>query len=313
MRGIHRHAYYYDLPIKGTDLTARDIAEPLDTCNWCNHMLGVSPEFKGSQEYYNSLFELYASWEIDFVKVDDIMYPEYHKGEIEMIRKAIDKCGRPMVLSLSPGEAPVKMAEHLMKNANMWRISADFWDDWEKLEHSFDLLNTWSAYVSPGSWPDADMLPIGRISLDDRPHGPERWSKFTLAEQYTLLSLWIISRSPLMLGSDLVSLPDTILSLITNPEVIAVNQNSTGNKQVYNKDGTAAWTGLDPESGDKYLALFNLTDSARTVDFDFLSDSLSGKYLIRDLWKHQNKGIFYIKFGELLEPHGAGLYKLSRQ
>jgi len=313
MRGIHREAYYYDLPIKGIDLSARDIAEPLDTCRWCNHMFGVDPEKNGAQEYYDSLFELYASWEIDFVKVDDIMYPEYHKEEIEMIRKAIEKCGRHMVLSLSPGEAPLKMAAHLQENANMWRISADLWDEWEKLEHSFDLLNSWSSYVKPGTWPDADMLPIGRISIDNRPHGPERWSKFTLPEHYKLLSLWMISRSPLILGADILSLPDSTLSLITNPEVIAVNQNSKGNRQVFKKGGKAAWIADDPESGGKYLALFNLIDSVKTVDFDLISESLSGKYQIRDLWKRRNIGVFEKSFGVSLEPHGAGLYKLEKQ
>lgn len=313
MRGIHREAFYYDLPIKGTDWSARDIAEPLDTCRWCNHMFGVDQSKQGAQEYYDSLFELYASWGIDFVKVDDIMYPEYHKGEIEMIRKAIDKCGKPMVLSLSPGEAPLEMAVHLQENANIWRISADFWDEWGKLEHNFDLLNSWSSSIKPGAWPDADMLPIGRISIDGRPHGPERCSKFTLPEHYTLLSLWMISRSPLILGADLLNLPDSTLALIINPEVIAVNQNSSGNRQVFKKDGKVAWIADDPELGGKYLALFNLSDSVKTVDFNLVSESLRGKFQIRDLWKRQNIGVFEKTFEVSLEPHGAGMYKLEKQ
>jgi hypothetical protein len=312
MRGIHRAAYYFDYPVKGTDWSARDIAEPSDTCSWCNHMFGVDGSKIGAQDYYNSLFELYASWEVDFVKVDDILTPEYHKDEIEMIRKAIDKCGRPMVLSLSPGEAPLEMASHLQENVNMWRISADFWDEWEKLRHNFDLLDSWSSSVKPGAWPDADMLPIGRISIDGRPHGPERNSKFTLPEHYTLLSLWMISRSPLILGADLITLPDSILSLITNPEVISVNQNSTGNRQIFKKDGKAAWVADDPETGGKYLALFNLSDSISKIDFNFQSSGMTEKSKVRDLWNRQDMGIFTDGFNIILKPHGAGLYLLNK-
>lgn len=312
MRGIHRKAFYYNLPIKGTQWSARNIGEPMDTCKWCNHMFGVDQAQPGAQEYYNSLFELYASWKIDFIKVDDIMFPEYHKGEIEMIRKAIDKCGRPMVLSLSCGEAPLEMADHLRQNANMWRISEDFWDDWDKLLHNFDLTNAWSSSIKPGTWPDADMLPIGLLSIDGRPHGPERFSKFTLPEHYTLLSLWMISRSPLILGADLRNLPDSTLSLLTNPEVIAVNQNSTGNKQIFKKDGKAGWIADDPESGGKYLALFNLTDSANTVDFYFESESMEGMFKVRDLWKQEDIGKFVKSIAVKIQPHGAVLYKLEK-
>jgi hypothetical protein len=311
MRGIHRYASYNKLPVKGTLYNAGEIAETTDTCRWCNHMYGVNPFKPGAQEYYNSLFELYASWNVDFIKVDDILFPMYHKEEIDMIRKAIDKCGRPMVLSLSPGEAPLEMASHLQNNANMWRISADFWDDWEKLKHNFDLLNSWYSSIKPGTWPDADMLPIGRISIDGRPHGPERFSKFTLPEHYTLLSLWMISRAPLILGADLINLPDSILTLITNPEVIAVNQNSTGNRQVFNKDGKAAWVAEDPETGGKFIALFNLTDSVSTVVFDFQEITLQGKIKVRDLWRREDLGVFDFRYSIKLQPHGAGLYKLE--
>ena len=313
MRGIHRAAYYNDLPVKGTVFSARDIAVPSDTCKWCNHMYGVDQGKEGAQEYYNSLFELYASWEIDFVKADDIMFPVYHKGEIEMIRNAIDKCGRPIALSLSCGEAPLEMAQHLQQNANMWRVSGDFWDNWKSLVHSFDLLNSWSTSIKPGRWPDADMLPIGRISIDGRPHGTERFSEFTLPEHYTLLSLWMISRSPLILGADLLNLPDSTLQLITNPEVIAVNQNSLNNMQLSRDSGKVIWIADDPVSGGKYIALFNLADSAALVDVNLNSETLKGSYHVRDLWTLQNIGVFETSFGVRLEPHGAGMYKLEKQ
>lgn len=311
MRGIHRYAWYNNLPVKGTNYRARDIALITDTCSWCNHMYGVDPDKPGAQDYYDSLFELYASWGIDFVKVDDIAAPIYHKGEIEMIRRAIDKCGRPIVLSLSPGESPLEMADHLQSNANMWRISADFWDEWEKLRHNFNLLEEWAPYIKSGSWPDADMLPVGRLSLDGRPHGPERNSLFTWPEHFTILSLWAISRSPLMIGADLLHSPDSTLFFLTNPEVIAVNQNSIENKPLLLNDREAAWIAGDPETGGKYVALFNLTDSVRQIKFSFDSAGINAPVKVRDLWKRMDTGVFEKSITAEMQPHGAVLFLMT--
>ncbi len=138
MRGIPRQAYWDNTPIKGSSYTARDIADTVssDLCKWNNNMYGIDPEKPGAQQYYNSLLDLYAAWGVDFLKVDDIARP-YRKGEIEMIRKAINQCGRPIVLSLSPGEAPIGEAESLEKNANMWRVSDDMWDNWRDFKTQF--------------------------------------------------------------------------------------------------------------------------------------------------------------------------------
>jgi alpha-galactosidase len=183
----------------------------------------------------------------------------YHKGELELIHNAIFNCGRPkMVLSLSPGEAPLDHARHIRENAQTWHVSADFWDNWESLHHNFDLLNAWSPLIGPGSWPDADMLPIGHISMGGRPKGPDRQSKFTWPEHYTLMSLWLIARSPLMIGGDLLTSSPESLRFLKNREVIEVNQNSENNHQVFNHRNMAAWIADVPSSKDKYIALFNL-------------------------------------------------------
>lgn len=312
MRGIHRAAWYDNLPVMGTNVKARDIAEIQDTCTWCNNMYGVDPTKPGAQEYYNSLFNLYASWEVDFVKADDTMFPPYHKGEIELIRNAIDQCGRPMVLSLSCGEAPLGMASHLRANANMWRISADFWDDWESLHHNFELMNAWSSHSGTNAWADADMLPIGNLSIGNRPHGLERKSRFTIPEQYTLMSLWSIARSPLMLGADLLQADDSLMFFLTNPEVIEVNQHSSDNHQVFFRQNKCAWMAKDPE-GNHYLALFNLADKDQNINFNFELEYLRGKYLVRDLWQQKDLGVFENNFKALLPPHGAAIYKLTKQ
>lgn len=312
MRGIPREAYYNNLPIKGTEYFAKDIAEPWDTCNWQNNLFGVDASKPGAQEYYNSLFELYAEWGVDFIKADDTMYPPYHKGEIEMMQKAIQNSGRPMVLSLSCGEAPLGRAEHLKENATMWRISADFWDKWSDLSHSFDLLNAWSSHIGPDSWPDADMIPFGRISMNNRPHGPERMSLFTPEEHKTLMTLFSIARSPLMIGADLLSTPyETIDTYFRNAEVLAVNQNSTDNRQVFKNDRYAIWTATDPDSGDRYIALFNLSDKPSKVTFNMELEWLRGDYKVRDLWKKQDVGTVNGKLEADLGVHDAALFRLT--
>ncbi|QDU91034.1 Alpha-galactosidase A precursor [Pirellulimonas nuda] len=311
MRGIPRQAYYDDLPIKGTDTTARDIAEPFDTCEWCNNMYGVDPSKPGAQAYYDSLMELYASWGVDFIKADDTMYPPYHAGEIEMMRKAIDKCGRPMVLSLSCGEAPLSRARHLVQNANMWRVSADFWDNWQSLEHSFDLLGAWSGWAGPGHWPDADMLPVGHISLGGRPHGPDRQSQFTPDEHRTLMTLWCVARSPLMWGGDPLTSSEESIAYLTNADLLHVNQHTTDNREVFHESQKACWVAADEASGDRYVALFNLGETPAKVALDLERESLRGTYRVRDLWERRDLPNASKRVSATLPPHGAAMLRLS--
>ncbi|MDL2243868.1 NPCBM/NEW2 domain-containing protein, partial [Bacteroidales bacterium OttesenSCG-928-J19] len=214
---------------------------------------------EGAQEYYNSIFELYASWGVDFIKIDDLSRP-YHQDEIEMIRTAIDNTGRPIVLSVSPGETPVANAEHVKTHTNMWRTVDDFWDNWDHLLYQFTVCNKWYQHSSYGAWADADMLPLGHIGIRAE-RGADRMTGFTRDEQFTLMSLWSIFKSPLMFGGHLPDNDALTDSLITNPEVLYVNQHSVNNRQHSNDGEVAIWTADDPENGDKFVALFNLGDN----------------------------------------------------
>lgn len=313
MRGIPRYAVYYNLPIKGTKYRAKDIANLNDTCPWENSMYGIDYKKPGAQEYYDSIIELYVKWGVDFIKADDEMTPYFHKEEIRLLSNAIKKSKRRIILSLSPGSIPFSQAEFLTRNANMWRISDDFWDSWESLKEKFDLLNSWSNYIKPDNWPDADMLPIGHISLNNTPVGKERKSRFTRAEHFTLLTLYSIARSPLFIGSNLPTMPDSTLSFLNNNEVLEVNQNSVKNRLIYKLwDQKIIWMAEDPRTGDKYLALFNTGDKPQDVSFVFESENLQSKYKIRDLWKHEEMGIFEKIYSVNLPPHGAGLYRMSK-
>jgi hypothetical protein len=275
MRGIPRQAVDKNLPVLGTTVKAQDIALKNSRCSWNPDMYGVDATKPEGQAYYNSIVQMYASWGVDFIKCDDISrpYDNVQTAEIEALRKAIDKTGRPILLSLSPGATPVKAGEHVMNNANMWRITDDFWDRWGLLVAMFERLDIWTPYRGSGHFPDADMLPIGIVDF-------KRPTNFTKNEQYTLMSLWAIGRSPLIFGGDMTKLDDFTKEMLTNPEMLKVNQQSTNNRQVSRDKNLVVWTADVPNSKDKYIALFNAQSKGDNIDFsnaDYSSPIIAGK------------------------------------
>ena len=308
MRGIPRQAVARNTLIKGSSVTAADIANTDSVCKWNPDMYGVDMSKPGAQEYYDSLYELYASWGVDYVKIDDISRPYdlVQKAEIEAIRKAIDKTGRPIVFSLSPGATPLSAGPHVNQHANLWRISDDFWDAWPQLLSQFKRLHDWTPHRITGGWPDADMLPLGIIKFD-KPTG------FNPAEQVTVMTLWSIARSPLMHGGDMTRTDDFTLSLLTNDEVLAVNQYSENNRQLFRTaDGLVAWVADVPESKDKYLAVFNTRDGSESASIPVSLESigLSGPVKVRDLWSGKTYNPVQREFAADVPPHGARLFRL---
>lgn len=268
MRGIPRQAVQANSPIDGSNFTAAAAADTASVCKWNGDMFGVNAATPAGQAWYDSLFRQYAAWGVDFVKVDDLTAP-YSAGEVEAIRKAIDACGRPIVFSTSPGETPIAQAEHVVGNANLWRISGDFWDSWQSLQQSFMLLARWQGQSGPGHWPDADMIAIGHLSPRCPVGGKDRWTNFTKPEQVTLMTLWSVARSPLILGMNLPDNDAWTLSLLTNDEVLAVNQHSRGNRQLSpHPGGPVIWVADMPGATDKYVALFNRRDGPGAYDFN---------------------------------------------
>jgi len=224
MRGIPRQAVGLELPIAGSRWHCHEVADPGSTCAWNTDMCGVNTGHPGAFDWYRAWFARLAEWGVDFVKVDDIAAPNYHAGEVELIRRAIDGCGRRIVLSLSPGPAALEQGVHLQAHANQWRVCNDFWDTWPQLRDNLANLVKWAPYARAGAWPDADMLPVGKIGLrnfDGGGHG-ERDTRFTRDEQVLMLTAWTCARSPLILGNDLRRLDDWTLRLLTNPEVLAL-------------------------------------------------------------------------------------------
>jgi alpha-galactosidase len=320
MRGIPRQAVWAKSPVFGVQgVTADMIADTNSACPWMNHMYGLNMNARGAQEYLNSLLRLYASWGVDFIKVDDIARP-YSAMEIEGYDKAITQCGRPVILSISPGETPLHEAPHVAQYANMWRMADDFWDSWKELLKMFDYAKSWEGLGGPGHWPDCDMIQIGNISLRG-PVGPERHSRLTEDEQMTHMSFWCIYRSPLMLGGNLPDNRDPELKLFSNAEVLAVNQQGSSPRQLYKDSAGMVWVsrvGGGEEVGGTvrggqamYIALFNIGEMPHAIAVDLAVLGLRGKIAVRDLWKHEDQGIFTKRFSKRIPPHGSLLIRAT--
>jgi alpha-galactosidase len=315
MRGIPRQAVWAKSPVKGTDgITADMIADTTSVCPWLNQMYGVNMSKPGAQEYYNSLVELYKEWNVDFIKMDDIdlneKYP-YYKEEAEAMHKAILKSQSEIVLSLSLN-MKLENKEHVKSVSNMWRISKDFWDDWEQLKLQFEHTKDWSAEVEPGHWPDADMLQLGWISRRG-PKENERESRFTKDEQYTHMTLWCIARSPLMMGGDMPDNSDFVESLLTNNEVIAVNQHAIESRQLFRTQGLVVWTSKSSDKKYTYLAMFNLNEENSEISVELADLGITKKTEVRDLWTKSTIGTISGKFTSSVNPHGAKLFRLEEK
>ena len=308
MRGIPKEAVEKKLPVKGAEgITADQIYTTEMQCPWLRDNYTVL-DTPGAQEYYNSIIELYASWGVDFIKVDDIARP-YHKKEIEMLRRAIDRCGRAIVLSLSPGETPVAEAAHVTTHSNMWRMVDDVWDLWKDIPHLMQVAQGWYPHISP-TWPDCDMIPLGRISIRGE-RGNDRMTRLTKDEQYTLMTLFTIFRSPLMFGGDLPSNDAFTLSLLTNSEVLKMHRESTDVRQLFQQNGKVAICSRNAKTNERYLAVFNISEEKKTIELSLKDIGINQKCKAKNLWTNQqlsfNEGIVKVN----LKPHECILLKIK--
>jgi len=284
MRGIPRRAVELDLPIWGTSWRAGDVADPDNVCEWNPDMFGLRHDHPGAQAYYDSVLELYAAWGVDFLKSDDMLWP-YQEADIEAYARAIEKTDRAIQLSLSPGrDLSLARVEHLRAHATMWRICDDLWDRWGDVEANFARFARWAPYAGTSGWPDGDMLPLGRIGLRAE-RGAPRDDLLTPAERVSLMTLWVIARSPLMIGGDLPTSDRATVALFTNTDVLKVLKGSAGNRELFREGGLVIWaaTGAD---GVRYAAVFNLGDAAADLVLDIRNLDLvpDAAHQIRELW-----------------------------
>lgn len=311
MRGIPRQAVHRNTKIKGTDKTAREIAKTASICAWNTDMYGVDPEKEGARAYYDSIFELYASWGVDFIKCDDIARELPHEeAELVMLSESLRSCGRDMVLSLSPGAALLEKAELYKQVSDMWRITDDFWDKWELLYAMFERAEKWCTHSGAGHWPDADMLPIGPILQD---YDAANRTKFTENEQITMLTLWSIFRSPLMIGGEMTGFDGFTMSLLTNEEILKMHKNARHSHQVWRREINGSeyilWTAANAEGGG-YFALFNAGEKNGTVKLDLADLEAADKLDCTELWSGE-KAVFD-GFAEISVPsHGVKAFRFE--
>ena len=308
MRGIPRQAVHGNTKILGTDKRARDIAKTDSICAWNTDMYGVDPDKEGARAYYDSIFALYASWGVDYIKCDDIAREMPHaESELIMISEALHGCGREMVFSISPGPAPIEKAELFKQTANMWRITDDFWDKWELLYGMFERAEKWCTHTGAGHYPDADMLPVGAILQD---YGEDNRTKFTKDEQYTMLTLWSIFRSPLMIGGELSKTDDFTMALLTNKEILKMHKNSRHAHQLWRREVDEVehivWVAQNAEGGC-YLAVFNVGDGDSVIDISLSEAEIFGKVKVKELWSGRE---FEAEdcFRDEIAAHGAAAY-----
>ena len=329
IRGIPRQVVDLNLPIANTQFHAKDAADLAATCPWDEGNYGVADNPAG-QAYYDSMLKLYASWGLDFIKVDCISDHPYRPTEIRQIAEAIRKTGRPIVLSLSPGPTQLAHVAKIQKYAQMWRITNDHWDSWQfshqtpdgfpfGLQDEFDMLAKWSAHTGPGSWPDPDMLPEGWLG----PHpglGQPRASRYTPDEQRTEFTLWAISRSPLIMGANLTRLDPFTRSLMSNEEVLRLNQTAVEShpgelpsdpaaRQAYPQRYWIARTGgPHPRT---YIAVFNLADAPTQANLPWMVFRLpNAPHALYNVW--DKKHIPAASSLQVQLPaHGCALFRLE--
>jgi alpha-galactosidase len=317
LKGIPKQAVEKNLPIAESSYRAADAANTSDTCAWNPDNYGLDTSKPAAQAYYDSIVKLYASWTVDLIKVDCISSRPYKGDEIRMLSTALGKTGRSIVLSLSPGPAPLEKTEEMRQYSQMWRISNDIWDLWHStveypqgLGDQFANVAKWAGVAQPGHWPDADMLPLGRLGPEPG-WGQVRDTRLTHDEQRTLMTLWSIFPSPLMVGGELPSADAWTTSLLTNPEVIAMDQHSTGNHPVITTDKVVVWVAQSSLTKSQYLAVFNISESNQALQYAWKDLGLTGpKYKLRDLWQRKDAGVA-ASIEVTVPPHGVVLYSLS--
>ena len=326
MRGLPMQAAEAKTPVKGTNLTADQISYDRERCPWYNSLLTLDFSKPGAQEYYNSILEMYAEWGVDYIKADDLNAwhavdnsdgsptgegSPFRIDDIEGLSTAIRNSGRDIVFSLSPSGPETTIINHLRKNANLWRISADFWDQWGSLKTQMKRCATWAPFIMEGHWPDADMLPIGDLPRGES-GGQNRKSNFTNIELHTLISMWSMCRSPLMMGCNLPGTDADTIKVLSNGDVLEINQRSKNNGQVFETEELNVWRATAQDDSAEYLAIFNISEQEQSGSIALADVNLAAVKAATELWGRYDVTLTAdaVQFSAL-KPHDVILLKLT--
>jgi alpha-galactosidase len=295
----------------------------------------AKPEFRhdGKYPFAENDARQWAAWGIDYLKYDwnprskpQVSNEFFHK-QTETMAKALEGSGRDILFSYS-NSMPFDQVEDQSKMLNCWRTTGDIRDTWWSLTSIGFNQNKWAPNARPGHWNDPDMLVVGNVGWSKNLHP----SKLTPDEQYTHISLWCLLSAPLLIGCPIEKMDDFTLSLLTNDEVLAIDQDPLGksatlvseqgpkieqvNKRPNRPDQKQehaqgeVWA-KDLEDGSKAIGLFNLGDGDFTVKADFDTLKLSGKQTVRDLWRQKDVATAEGAYEAKVPPHGVVLLKLT--
>jgi alpha-galactosidase len=257
----------------------------------------------------------YASWGIDYLKYDWCSYdniardhslPELKKPYLVM-RDALNKVDRDIVFSLCQYGMGNVWEWGAEVGGNLWRTTGDITDNWQSLsEIGFSQVED-AKYAGPGHWNDPDMLIVGWVGWGPSLHP----TGLTPDEQYTHISLWNLLSAPMLLGCDLEKLDDFTLNLLTNDEVIALDQDPLGKQAVpvIKKDSIQVWE-KQLSDGNIALGIFNLDSKSKKFDLNLNDLGIKKEVLLRDLWKQKDIGKFHNDFSTLVASHGVVLLKV---
>jgi alpha-galactosidase len=296
MRGIPREVVKRNLPIKGTKYFARDIADVNDTCVWSRQNYGIDMDKPGAKEYYNSVVELLSGWGVDFIKYDDIV----HKPkEINAVADAIEKSGRVIRLSISPGDDINPEYYATYQRADMIRISRDIWDLREDIQISFDQWDHMLPYADKGFWLDMDMIPFGHIRVNypatknnlTAGRGYDRMDYFSDAQKKSFITQRAMAASPLFMGGALTTSPKSVFELITEPNMLQCDQNGVTGKLVTRVQNYSSKIDIwktphktNPDEG--WIGVFNRNPYLDIIKFDKKELGLNPEmnYSLYDIW-----------------------------
>ncbi|MGR3874806.1 alpha-galactosidase D [Streptomyces graminifolii] len=267
-----------------------------------------------TQKYIDSQAQLIADWGYDFLKLDGVGPGSGKSGDqydnvadVAAWNKAITAAGRPIHLELS-WSLDYGHAADWKKYSNGWRIDTDVecycntLVSWENsVDDRWDDTPAWTGQAGPGGWNDLDSLDVGNAAMDG----------LTKAERQSYATLWAVAKSPLFSGDDLTRLDDYGLSLLTNREVIGVDQSDAPPaRPVTPSDPQQVWAAKNP-NGTYTVALFNLADAPAAVSANWTTLGFTGKAAVRDLWNHEDLGTYTNKVTEALPAHGSRLFTVT--
>jgi len=303
--GIPKLAVVLRTPVKGTSYTAADIvaANKQEVTYLGGTMYSIDYTKPGAQDFVNSWADLLAEWEVDYLKLDAVR--DANVADVAAWSKALQRTGRPISLALANNLNPT-LATAWQSNANSWRISTDIesYDgktltNWANVALRFGLVPNWLSSAGKGGWNDLDSLLVG----NDR-------TGLSRDERQSMMTFWALCSSPLLVGDDVREIDDFGVQLLTNPNVIAIDQNGVTAAPVSSGKAQQVWTALEPD-GAYAVGLFNLADDTGVAEVKWSDLGFTGSASVRDLWSGRDLGTLQEAFSTQLNRHASALIRVT--